>query len=253
MDETAAATNRADLITGHTVRGYDRELGKLRAIILDMGHRVIEQTQCAVAALIDGDEAQAYRVLDREPTIDYLSLDADEEIFRVIARRQPTAVDLRIVLALSRIAGDLERAGDKAARIAAHTLALREGARTDPVLADELKTRLRQLDELACCMLERGIEAVARFDVQLALGVFEREAGMFAVSSEIRTALGQDEVEGLKPRQIVALLTCAHALERIGNHAANIAEQVIYVAQGQDIRYRNRELLIETLRRQSTS
>ena len=83
-----------------------------------MGEREVEQTQGAVVALLDEDLSPAYRVLDHEPQIDFLALDADadEEVFQVIARRQPTAVDLRIVLALGRIAAEAERAGDKAVR-----------------------------------------------------------------------------------------------------------------------------------------
>jgi phosphate transport system protein len=98
-------------------------------------------------------------------------------------------------------------------------------------------------------MFERSIQAVAAFDVELALGVFEDEPRLFGVSDEARDFLGQEDLAGFTPRQIVCLLTSAHALERIGNHASNIAEQVIYVAEGKDIRYRNREILIETLRR----
>ena len=242
-----------DLAVGHTVRRYDEELANLRGIILDMGHRVIEQTQAALTALIDGDESLAYRVLDREPQIDYLSLDADEEIFRVIARRQPTAVDLRIVLALSRTAGDVERAGDKTVRIARQSLVLRESGLEQGALHSEpLAALLRALHDQACCMFERAIQAIATFDVELALGVFEDEPKLFDASDETRAFLGREDLAGFQPRQIVALLTCAHALERIGNHASNIAEQVIYVAEGKDIRYRNREILIETLRRGRT-
>jgi phosphate transport system protein len=249
MSTQDPATRVGDITSGHRVSRYDRELAKLRGIILDMGNRVIDQTQAAVAALVDGEETYAYRVLDREPQIDYLSLDADEEIFQVIARRQPAAVDLRIVLALSRIAGDVERAGDKAVRIARQSLLLREsGLGQGGITSDALKDLLHRLDDQACCMFERSIQAVASFDVELALGVFEDEPRLVEASNATRALLVQDELDGFDPRQIVCLLTSTHALERIGNHASNIAEQVIYVAEGKDIRYRNREILIETLR-----
>ncbi|MBK1720211.1 phosphate signaling complex protein PhoU [Thiocystis violacea] len=248
MVETAPLKPTADPTSGHTVSRYDRELAKLRGIILRMGEHVIEQTQAAVAALVDGDESQAFRVLDREPQIDYLSLDADEEVFRVIARRQPTAVDLRIVLALSKIAGDVERAGDKTARIARQALELRQMEKPAEPLTEAMREAFRRLDEKACCMFERGIEAVATFDVTQSLTIFEDEPALYAASHEARQQLGEQNPPDLIPRQTICLLTSAHALERIGNHAANIAEQVIYVALGQDIRYRNREILIETLR-----
>ncbi|MCG6897509.1 MAG: phosphate transport system regulatory protein PhoU [Thiocapsa sp.] len=253
MADQRSSPPRGDIAGGHTVRRYDRELAALRGIILDMGQRVIEQTRSAFAALVDGEETQAYRVLDREPQINYLSLDADEEIFRVIARRQPTAVDLRIVLALSRIAGNVERAGDKAVRIARQSLAMGESGLAPGALPSEtLQGLLRSLEEQACCMFERSIQALLGFDVELALGVFEDERLLVEIADETRAFLGREDLAGFKPRQIVCLLTSSHALERIGNHACNIAEQIIYVAEGKDIRYRNREILIEALRRDRT-
>lgn len=234
-----------DLTRGHTVRGYDRDLTRLRGLILEMGERVVEQTQTAVTALLAGDLGPAYRVLDREPQIDYLALDADDEAYKLIARRQPKAVDLRIVLALSRIANEAERAGDKAARIANRTIGLREGAtELSPALCD----CLRQLNELVCCAFERAMAAVSTFDTQLALTVFEDEAALEDANRRLVQHLISGKEEGLPLPELESLFSLGHALNRIGNHAATIAEQVIYVAEGQDVRFRNREILIETLR-----
>ncbi len=237
-----------DLATGHTVRRYDEELAKLRGIIIDIGQRVVEQTQAAVIALIEREESFAYRVLDREPLIDYLSLDADEEVFRMITRRQPTAVDLRIVLALSKIASEAERAGDKVVRIARQVLELLGLDIATELLPDGLKTLMLELDDKACSMFDRSIHAVDSFDVTLSLAIFEDEPKLYHASNEVRRLLGESSQEQMTPRQTVGLLTIAHALERIGNHATTIAEQVIYVALGQDVRFRNREILIDTLR-----
>lgn len=248
MSDTAIDKPAGDLTTGHTVRRYDQELAKLRAIILQMGERVVDQTQAAVAALIEDDESQAYRVLDREPLIDYLSLDADEEVFRVIARRQPTAVDLRIVLALSKIAGEVERAGDKAARIARQALELRQQESGGELLVEPLRASFQRLDDKACCMFERSVHAVTSFDVTQALTIFENESKLHEAARALRDLLSESDTDGLVPRQTIALFHCAQALKHIGNHASSIAEQVIYVALGQDVRYRNREILIETLR-----
>jgi len=248
MSDTAIDRPSGDLTAGHTVRRYDQELAKLRAIILQMGERVIDQTQAAVAALIEDDESQAYRVLDREPLIDYLSLDADEEVFRVIARRQPTAVDLRIVLALSKIAGEVERAGDKAARIARQALELHEQKQDGALLVEPLREAFQRLDDKACCMFERSVHAVTTFDVTQSLTIFEDETRLHEAAHALRDLLSESGTDGLVPRQTIALFHCAQALKHIGSHASSIAEQVIYVALGQDIRYRNREILIETLR-----
>lgn len=157
----------SNLAGGHTVRRYDEELAKLRAIILEMGEHVVEQSRAAVAALVDREDSQAYRVLDREPQIDYLSLDADEEVFRVIARRQPTAIDLRIVLAVSKIAGEVERAGDKATVVAQQALELKELSGDSDYLSEDLREALGGLQLAACSMFERSIQAVANFDVAM--------------------------------------------------------------------------------------
>jgi len=253
MSEIPHSKRSGDLSSGHTVKGYDRELSRLRSLILEMGDHMIEQIRSVLAALLEGDDHLAYRVLDREPQIDYLSLDADEEVFQLITRRQPAALDLRIVLALSKIASEIERAADKGARIATQALESGSLAQATAGLPTELRVALKTLGERACCMLDRSLEAVASFDVNVALDIFEDEPRLYAASQAMRKGLEAqpcaDGEQGLSPAQLARLLTIGHALERAGNHATNIAEQVIYVAEGQDVRYRNREILIETLRR----
>ncbi len=250
MNEPATSKEPLDPAKGHTVRGYDRDMNRLRELILEMGERVVEQTQSAVNALLKGDLAPAYRVLDREPQIDFLALDADDEAYKLIARRQPKAADLRFVLALSRIANEAERAGDKAARIAHRAIGLRQQA---TALSPALGECLRGLDELVCCAFERAVEAVATFDIQLALTVFEDETALEQANQDLIQHLTSGREMGLSLAQLEALFAVGHALNRIGNHAATIAEQVIYVAEGQDVRFRNREILIETLRHQSNA
>lgn len=234
-----------DLAAGHIVRRYDQELGRLRALILQMGEHVKEQAEAAVKALIDEDDYQAYRVLDREPQIDYLSLDADEEIFRLIARRQPTAVDLRIVMGFSKIAAEIERAGDKAARIAHQVL---EWLEETDILVEPVRAALQSLNERAIGMFERSLRAVAAFDVSQSLAIFEEEPELDRSARTLRELLSDASQGGVAPRYAITLFYCAQALKHIGRHASNIAELVIYVALGQDVRYRNREILIETLR-----
>ncbi len=233
------------LTSGHTVRAYDRELSRLRGLILEMGERTVEQVQGAMTALLEQDLSPAYRVLDREPQIDYLALDADEEVFRVIARRQPTAVDLRIVLALGRVAGEAERAADKAARVASRALEFREG---ETELPAAIRDALRAQDEIICCAFERSIAAVAQFDLQAAVGIFEDEPEMRETSRALHLALTTPTDPLLPPAKLGPLFVIAHAMEQIGKHACTISEQVIYVAEGKDVRFRNREILIETLR-----
>lgn len=234
-----------DLTAGHIVRRYDQELGRLRTLILQMGEHVKEQVEAAVKALIEEDDYQAYRVLDREPQIDYLSLDADEEIFRLIARRQPAAVDLRIVMGFSKIAAEIERAGDKAARIAHQVL---EWLEDTDILVEPVRVAFQQLSDCAIRMFARSLHAVATFDVTQSLAIFEDEPELDRTARALRELLNGSDQEGVAARQAITLFYCAQAIKHIGRHGSNIAEQVIYVALGQDVRYRNREILIETLR-----
>ena len=249
MSDQTTKAPAVDILCGHTVHGYDRDLAKLRAMILEMGERVVEQTHTAINALLGGDLSPAYRVLDREPQLDYLALDADEEVFQVIARRQPKAVDLRIVLALAKIADEAERSGDKAARIAHRAIGLRH---TELRIDAELERLLRKLECLVCQAFEQAMEGVARFDTQQALKVFEDESALTEANDALVRHLTTGDGDGHPATQLEPLFAIAHALHRIGNHAGAIAEHVIYVALGEDVRFRNRELLIESLRSRDT-
>ena len=230
----------------HIVSAYDLELAQLRSLVVKMGSAVVRQTRDAVEALAASSNAGAREVISHDPEIDSLSLAADEEVFRVIAKRQPTAVDLRLVLAISRIVGDLERAGDKAKRIAKHTLKLLENE-SAPLMPEQTIAPLRELADSDREALQHAVDGLVEADLGRAIAVFEAEAQLSGASQRLRSALF-DPGAALAGDRFAGLLTVAHALERIGNHANNIAEQVVYVITGEDVRFRNRALLIDALR-----
>lgn len=236
-----------DVTKGHTVHAYDQELGGLRGLVLEMGELVLEQTRKAVAALITGDAGLARQVLNDEPRVDHFELDADDAIFNLIAKRQPAAVDLRLVLALSKVAGDLERAGDKAEQIAWCVTRLLERDGQQP--AAKILHHVRRLEEVACSMLERSLHALGELDIEPALDVFADDRQL---DNELDAALRHLMTFVLEDSsllgQVLDLVFALRALERIGQHAGNIAEQVIFVAKGKDVRYQNKEVLIEVLR-----
>ncbi len=236
-----------DITKGHTVHAYDDELGRVRGLVLEMGKYVLEQTANAVAALMTGDAARARQVLDNEPKVDRFELEADEAIFSLIAKRQPAAQDLRLVLALSKIVGDLERAGDKAVQIAWCAIRLLERGGQHP--ANKILHHVRRLDEVARSMLERGLDALGRADIEPALDVFSDDRQLddefdAALRHLMTFVLEDSSLVG----QVLDLVFALKALERIGQHATNVAEQVIFVAKGKDVRYQNKEVLVETLR-----
>jgi phosphate transport system protein len=238
-----------DVTKGHTVHRYDTELGNIRGMVMEMGELVLEQTRSAVRALTEGDISLARRVLDNEPKIDHLEVAVDEAIFSIIAKRQPAAADLRLVLALSRVASDLERAGDKAEQLAWCVIRVleREGQPAARILH-----HLRRLDQMACCLLERSVDALVKVDVDLALDVFREEKDMDdeydAAMRHLVTFVFEDTaVLG----QMLDIGFALRALASVADHASSIAEQVIFVAKGRDVRYQNKEILIEALSRRT--
>jgi phosphate transport system protein len=240
-----------DVIKGHTVQTYDRELSDARGMVLEMGERVLEQTHNAVGALTKGDVNLARKVVDNERKIDYFELDIDERIFNLIAKRQPAAVDLRFVLALSKVVGDLARAGNKAEQIAWCAIRLLESDGQRP--SSKILHHIRSLDHVACRLLERSLDAFAKADVDLALDVFEDglqlEDELDAAMRHVMTFVFEDtSLVG----QVLDVVYSLRTLAAIGDHAGNIAEQTIFVAKGKDVRYQNKEILIDALRQRKS-
>jgi phosphate transport system protein len=235
----------SDVTKGHIVHRYDQELGAIRTMVLGMGELVLSQSRKAVQALIDGDINLARRVVDSERKIDYRELDVDDAIFNIIAKRQPAAIDLRLVLALSKVGSYLERTGDKAEQIAwcAIRLLEREG---QP--ASRLLYHLRRLDELSGHLLGRSLEALAEVDVEIALDVFREgkqvDEAYDAATRHLMTFVFEDTA---MLGQMLDVSFALRALSSIADHATSVAEQVIFVAKGKDVRYQNREILIEAL------
>ena len=236
-----------DIIKGHTVQKYDRELSGARGMVLEMGERVLEQVHRAVGALSKGDINLARKVVDNERKIDYFELDVDEAIFNLIAKRQPAAIDLRFILALSKVVGDLGRAGDKSEQIAWCVIRLIERVGQQP--PSKILHHIHSLDQIARSSLERSLEGLARADVDLALDVFEDgsrlEDEFDAAMRHVMTFVIEDtQLVG----QVLDVVFVLRALANIGDYAGNIAEQVIFVAKGKDVRYQNKEILAEALR-----
>ena len=237
-----------DVTKGHIVQRYDKELGRVRGMVLEMGEFVLEQARWAVRALTTGDIDLARKVVDNERKIDYFELDVDEAVFNIIAKRQPAAIDLRLILALSKSVGFVERSGDKAEQIAWCVIRLMEREGQNP--SSKILHHVRRLDQVACRLLELALDALAKADVDLALEVFregrELEEEFDAAMRHLMTFVFEDSA---LLGQVLDIVFALRALESIGDHATNIAEQVIFVAKGKDIRYQNKEILVEALSR----
>lgn len=231
----------SDPAEGHTARSFDAALSELRLHAVAMGGLVIDQVSTAVRALLDGDDSLAQVVLARESRVNDLERNVDREAFRLIALHQPVASDLRMAKAVSRMTVELERAGDESKKIAKFAARLAQGEPTGPVRA--VARYLRHMAELSTGMLREAIRAIDESDPELARRVASRDTELDA---EFAAALRQLLTLAMQDQRFLGAtidtVFALKGLERIGDHAKNIAEQVVFVVSGEDVRHRKREV-----------
>jgi len=232
----------SDITKGHTVHSFDDDLAQLRGLVLEMGEIVVEQVNNAVEALGERDVHLAQRVVSDDRKVDQLDMEAHEEVEKLFAIRHPLARDLRLVMALSKIVSELARGGNKAKKIANFVLAL-EGEE-DRAPGKKLMHHVRRMSERACCMLEHSLEALAALDVDAAIDIMktddELDEEFDASMRHLVTFMWENPSMITKVLDMVFVLK---ALERIGDFANHIAQQVVYVAEARDVRYVNPDLL----------
>ncbi|HET7162645.1 MAG TPA: phosphate signaling complex protein PhoU [Rhodanobacteraceae bacterium] len=214
----------------HTVKSFDAELQRLAAEIADMGEAALAQVECALQALEQRDAAQARRVIDGDDAIDTREREISHEVLRVLALRQPGARDLREVLASLRIASDIERIADHAVAIARLSLAI-------PDHAAPLPEQLRALGVLTCDIVRDVLRAWRSSDAGLAHAAWQRDDEL----DRTHAVLFHDLLDRMRETPADAarcthLLFVAKNLERIGDHATNIAENVWFVVEGEAVR-----------------
>lgn len=220
----------------HTVKRFDEELANLRSLVLKMGGLVQEQIAGAIKALDDEDLDNARRISDRDQVVNGYDVQADEEAINLLARRQPMGSDLRLIFSLSKAVTDLERIGDEADKIAQMVLRIYGGDASAP--NHGLLRDVPTMGELALRLLQGSLEAVARMDLAKAIEVARRDADLDeafeAAIRHLSTYVMQD------PRNMghaINAVFILKALERIGDHAKNIAEYVVYYVKGKDVRH----------------
>jgi phosphate transport system protein len=222
-------------MTEHINKQYDQDLEAIRSRMMQMGGLVEAQIRAAVAGYLEGDAERAAQVIAGDSRVNELELAIDNDLGQIIVRRQPAASDLRLILAASKIVTDLERIGDEAAKVArmAKDMGSMKAAPTGPRLV-----AIGHLSEVAIGMLRRALDAFARLDAAAAARVCGEDA---AIDEEFRAILRQLITFMMEdPRTITTALQvvwAAKAFERIGDHARNIAEYVIYIVKGRDVRH----------------
>jgi phosphate transport system protein len=227
----------SDPVEGHTAKAFDAALSDLRLQVVAMGGLVIDQVSTAVRALLDGDATLAEVVLSRETRVNELERVVDREAFRLIALHQPMAGDLRMAKAVSRITVELERAGDESKKIARFAARIATGEPQGPVRA--VARYLRHMAELTAGMLRDAVRALDEADAPLAERVSARDSELDA---EFAAALRQLLTLAMQDQRFLGAtidtVFALKGLERIGDHAKNIAEQVVFVASGEDVRHK---------------
>jgi phosphate transport system protein len=219
----------------HLSTQFDAELDDLRALLTRMGGLVEEQVRIATLALTDQDGDLVEKVIARDAEVDQFEIEIDNVCNHVIARRQPTAIDLRVVMSVSKTVTDLERIGDEAKKIAkASGKIIERNARTPSpqVMA------VRHMGEQCATMLHEVLNAFVRMDTEAALQIVRRDKEIDqhfrSITRELVTYMMED------PRTIsnaLDIIFSVKSLERIGDHCKNIAKDVIFVVKGRDVRH----------------
>jgi phosphate transport system protein len=217
----------------HTSKQFDAELESVRSRVLHMGGLVEEQITRAMEALISGDMDLMERVISDDHRVNALEVDLDESCSHIIARRQPAAGDLRLLITVIKTITDLERIGDEAEKIARMAKLIHSAGRLHMPRMD-----LSNVADRALAMLRQSLDAFARLDVSEAMAVVRQDS---AVDDQFRAIMRQLITFMMEdPRTItrsLEILFIAKAIERIGDHAKNMAEYVIYMAKGRDVRH----------------
>ena len=217
----------------HYMKQFDEELEEIRARLMEMGGKVEQQLQNAIRAIGEADSQLAEEVIKEEQLVDNMEVDIDEACILIIARRQPAASDLRLVMMVTKAVNDLERIGDEAKKIANHALIL-----ADEGGSSKGYTEVRHLGQSVMSMLSNALDAFARFDVDAAMRTIEEDK---QIDQEYKTALRELATYMMEdPRSIsrvINILWVVRSLERIGDHAKNLCEQIVFVVKGKDIRH----------------
>ena len=217
----------------HISEQYDSELESLNRLLMEMGGLVERQLRSAARAFVTHDTGLAAEVFTLETDVNRLELALDDECVHIIARRQPAARDLRLLISIMKAGTDLERVGDEACKIAKMT----EQVATFPI-PDNGYIGIQHMRDIVIRMLTTTLDAFARLDLDAAYEVIAADAevddGFAAVDRALLREI--DEQSDFVQRAVNTVWT-ARALERIGDHAKNISEYIVYVIRGRDVRH----------------
>jgi len=218
-------------MTDHTAKAFDADLQDLARLVSEMGGLAEKQVGDAIDALSKQDETLAMRVITADTKIDALQREIEERAVLTIAKRQPMAIDLRDIVGALRVANDLERIGDLAKNIAKRTPVIDRDIQLQQVMRG-----VEHMAELVLAQIKDVLDSYAHRDVNKALEVWRGDADIDAVNNSLFRELLTYMMED--PRNItlcIHLVFCAKNIERMGDHATNIAETVYYMVEGRPL------------------
>ena len=224
----------------HLSSQFDADLNTVSTRVLEMGGLVESQLHQALYALVHLSLETANQVIENEARVNQMEREIDHDITSTIARRQPTARDLRFLMAISRTTSNLERAGDEVAKVARMVKSIIENGspRSLPI------AELRLAADLAAALMRKSLDAFARLDTTMAIEIIKGDDAVDVEYDGFLRKLITYMMED--PRKITPsldLLFLAKAIERVGDHAKNIAESIIYIVKGEDVRHTSMETL----------
>jgi phosphate transport system protein len=220
----------------HTNRAYEEELRGLRANLLKMGGLVERQIAEAVDSLVNRNTEQARETIARDAEVNRMDVESDERCIRLLALHQPAASDLRFITTGLKITTDLERIGDNAVNICERAVELNEEPQLKPYID------IPRMAEIAQTMVKDSLDAFMRNDTTLAAEVIERDDEVDALNYQIyRELLSYMAEDAATIARATRILFVSKYLERIADHATNIAEMVVYMVKGRTIRHMDKK------------
>ena len=235
--------SQAENHSHHISQQFNVELEDIKKRMLEMGGAVEQQLAAALTSITSADSGLGTTVMKDDDTIDAMEVAIDEECSLILARRQPAASDLRLVLAIIKTLRDLERIGDESSKIARMAVKLSEEGEFPEGFVE-----FKHLGDRVSGMVNESLDAFARYDAESALKVArtDREVDK-EYSSATRSMITYMMEDPRSITRVLNLLWALRALERIGDHAKNIAEHVIYLVKGTDVRHEKLEDVAEQL------
>jgi len=221
-------------VNEHTLKQFDADLEAIRTLVLNMGGLVEQQLLRAINSIKSGDDEVTREALIDEDRINNMEMEIDQLCSQIISRRQPAAIDLRLIMTFLKTANDLERIGDEAKKVTAKGQEVHDSARVTVAHLHELTW----VSQMARQMVQKALDALARLDVKAAAEVLAEDEKVDAEFVSIVRQMASYMMED--PRTIsicIEIVLIAKAIERIGDHAKNICEYVVHAVKGKDVRH----------------